>query len=181
MLKDGMIPLGEKNGSLRFLTQAAITLQKQFDTIEYRQADVRAALNGVLRTVFKPLPSARLSGVRPVTAGLKVVSSGGQSLSLEGEKEAIQIHVEFVPSANYESIRTERENDTRSKNERANIYLLGRTDPEAEQLAITIVRCGKFLDQYRTTSDAETQEFVRIVEERRDRTSGDLERKLQSS
>lgn len=166
MLNDGMIPLGEKNGSLRFLTQAAITLQKQFDSIDYRQADVRAALNGVLRTVFKPLPSARLSGVRPVTAGLKVVTSGGQSVSLEGEKEAIQIHVEFVPSGNYESTRTERENDSRSTRERVNIYLLGRTDPEAEQLAITIVRCGKFLDQYRTASDPETQEFVRIVDER---------------
>src|SRR5262245_32566232 len=168
MLKDGMIPLGEKNGSLRFLTQAAITLQKQFDTIEYRQADVRAALNGVLRTSFKPLPSARLSGVRPVTAGLKVVTSGGQSVSLEGDKEAIQIHVEFAPAGNYEAIRTDRENDTRSTRERANIYLLGRSDSEAEQLGITIVRCEKFLDQYRTTSDAETKDFVRVVEERRD-------------
>ena len=54
-------------------------------------------------SIFKPLPSARLSGVRPVTAGLKVVTSGGQSVSLEGEKEAIQIHVEFVPSGNYEA------------------------------------------------------------------------------
>jgi len=64
LLKDGMIPVGEKNGSLRFLTQAAITLQKQFDQIEYRNVDVRAELNGVLRSIFKPLPSARLSGVR---------------------------------------------------------------------------------------------------------------------
>ena len=39
MLKDGMIPLGEKNGSLRFLTQAAITLQKQFDS--YRVSSSR--------------------------------------------------------------------------------------------------------------------------------------------
>ena len=58
----------------------------------------------------------------------------------------------------------------------------GRTDPEAEQLAITIVRCGKFLDQYRTASDPETQEFVRIVDERlNDRVTPELERKLQSA
>jgi hypothetical protein len=181
MLKDGMIPLGEKNGSLRFLTQAAITLQKQFDGIEYRQADVRAALNGVLRSIFKPLPSARLSGVRPVTAGLKVVTSGGQSVSLEGDKEAIQIHVEFVPSGNYEKARTERENDSRSSRERTNIYLLARSDSEADKLAVTIVRCGSFLNQYRTTSDPETQEFVRIVDERLIRTTTELERKLQTA
>ena len=122
MLKDGMIPLGEKNGSLRFLTQAAITLQKHFDLIEYRQADIRAEINGTLRAIFKPLPSARLSGVRPVTAGLRVAIGGGQSVSLEGEKEAIQLHVEFVPSGSYDASRTERENDSRSSRERASIF-----------------------------------------------------------
>jgi len=181
MLKDNMIPLGEKNGSLRFLTQAAITLQKQFDQIEYRQADVRAEFNGVLRPIFKPLPSARLHGVRPVTAGLKIVVSGGQSVSLEGEKEAIQIHVEFVPSSSYEKVRTERENDSRASRERATIYLLGRADSEADQLAVTLVRCRKFLDQYRNTSDSETKEFVRIVNDRLTRTATDLERKLQAA
>ena len=181
MLKDGMIPLGEKNGSLRFLTQAAITLQKQFDLIEYRQADVRAELNGILRSIFKPLPSARLSGVRPVTAGLKVVIGGGQSVSLEGEKEAIQIHVEYVLSGSYDATRTERENDSRSAREISNIYLLARSEPDAEQIAVTMVRCQKFLDQHRNASDPEIQEFVRIVDERRNRASIDLERKLQAA
>jgi hypothetical protein len=181
MLKDGMIPLGEKNGSLRFLTQAAITLQKQFDLIEYRQADVRAELNGVLRSIFKPLPSARLSGIRPVTAGLKVAIGGGQSVSLEGEKEAIQIHVEFVPAGSYDETRTERENDSRSSKERTSIFLLGRTDSAADQIAVTLVRCRKFLDQHRTASDPETQEFVRIVDERLNRTFAEMESKLQAS
>jgi hypothetical protein len=181
MLKDGMIPLGEKNGSLRFLTQAAITLQKQFDGIEYRQADVRAELNGSLRAIFKPLPSARLNGVRPVTAGLRVVIGGGQSVALEGEKEAIQIHVEFVPSGSYDGTRTERENDSRSSRERASIFLLGRADPDAEQIAVTIARCRKFLDPHRNAADSETQEFVDIVDERLLRATGELERRLQAA
>jgi len=181
MLKDGMIPLGEKNGGLRFLTQAAITLQKQFDLIEYRQVDVRAEQNSVLRTIFKPLPATKLSGIRPVTAGLKVATGGGLSTSLDGEKEAIQIHVEFTPVDNYDAIRTERENESRASKELTNIYLLGRTDPTAEQLAITMVRCKKFLDQHRTASDPETQEFVRIVDERFNRTFNELENKIRVS
>ncbi len=178
MLKDAMIPLGEKNGSLRFLTQAAVTLQKQFDQIEYRQADVRAELNGVLRSIFKPLPSARIAQVRPVTAGLRVAIGGGQSVSLEGEKEPIQMHVEFAPPSSYDATRTERENDSRSSRERSNIYLLGRVEQDADQLALTLVRCRKFLDAHRTASDPDTQEFVRIVEGRLNRTSAELERKL---
>lgn len=178
MLKDGMIPLGEKNGSLRFLTQAAVTLQKQFDQIEYRNTDVRAELNGILRSIFKPLPSARLAQVRPVTAGLRVMIGGGHSVSLEGEKEPVQIHVEFTSPTSYASVRDERETDSRSTKEQASIFLLGRSDPDTDQLAITLVRCRRFLDAHRTASEHETQEFIRIVDARLERTSAELERKL---
>lgn len=181
MLGDGMIPLGEKNGSLRFLTQAAITLQKEFDRIEYRQADVRAELNGVLRTLIKPLPSARLAGVRPVTAGLKVAIGGGQSISLDGEREPIQLVVELVPAGAYDTARAERENDSRSTAERTNIFLLGRADPTAEETAVTMARCRKFLELYRSAPDPETQEFVKIIDERLRRAMGDLERKLHTA
>ncbi len=178
LLKDPMIPLDEKYGSLRFLSQAAVTLQKQFDQIEYRQADIRAEINGVLRTVFTPLPSARIEQARPVKAGLRVVLGGGQSVALEGEKEPIQIHVEFVPVSAYDAVRVERENDSRSNRERAILYLLGRIHPDFDQLALTIVRCRKFLDAHRTTADPDTQEFIRIVESRQDKASSELERRI---
>lgn len=178
MTNDSLIPLGWKNGGLRFLTQAAVTLQKQFDQIEYRQTDLRAKLNGVLRTIFSPLPSARLNGARPVTAGLKVSVAGGQAVSLEGEKEAISIQVEFVAPGGYDTARAERENESRAARERSTLFLLGRSDPDANDLAVTLVRCQKFLDLHRTASDPETQEYVRIVDERMNRASAELERKL---
>ena len=61
---------------------------------------------------------------------------------------------------------------------RASIFLLGRTDPEIDKLAITLVRCRKFVDAHRNASDPGTQDFVRIVDERLQRTSGELETKL---
>ena len=181
LLKDSFIPLGEKNGSLRFLTQAAVTLQKEFDQLEYRNADVRAEVNNALRALFKPLPSARLNNVRPVSAGVRVVFGGGQSAALEGEREPIQFLVEFVPGSNYDATRTQRENDSRAQSERKTIFLLGRTEPTAEPLAITLLRCRKFVDAHRNASDSETQEFVRIVSERADRTARELENKLRAS
>lgn len=181
MLKDAMIPLGEKNGSLRFLTQAAVTLQKQFEQIDYRQADIRSELNTVLRNIFNPLPSARISQVRPVTAGLRVVIGGGQSVSLEGEKEPIQLHVEFAPESSYLSVRGDREIDSMSTKERCSIFLLGRSEPDTDQLALTLLRCRKFLDAHRSASDPETQEFMRIIDARLSRTVGELERKLSAA
>ena len=181
LLKDGFIPLGEKNGSLRFLTQAAVTLQKEFDLIAYRNADVRAELNGTLGSLFQPLPSARLAGVRPVTAGLRVGIGGGQSVSLDGDKEPIQLHVEFVGASTYDQTRKERENDSRAAAQRTSIFLLGRTDPEADKLALTLVRCRKFVDQHKNASDVEAQEFVRIVAERAERTTRELETRLKNA
>lgn len=181
MLGDNTIPLGEKNGSLRFLTQAAVTLQLQFDQIEYRNADVRAELNSVLRSIFNPPPSARLAQVRPVSAGIRVSIGGGQSVSLEGEKEPIQIHVGFEPEASYETARTNLEIDSRAPTNLSSIYLLGRTDPDADQLAVTLVRCRKFLDAHRTATDPETQEFIRIIDARLQRTTADLERRLSTA
>tara|TARA_R110002096_G_scaffold70955_3_gene169921 strand:- start:102 stop:2129 length:2028 start_codon:yes stop_codon:yes gene_type:complete len=176
-----MIPIGEKDGSVRFLTLAAVTLQQKFDTTEYRQADVRAEVNGAIRNIFTPLPSARLENVRPVKAGLKVEIGGGQYVSQAGDKEAIQIHVEFVPTSSYNGVRTERENDSRSSKEKANIYLLGRSVSEADQLAITIVKCRKFLDSHTSSADPDTQDFKRAIESRRERAVADLQRKLTDS
>jgi hypothetical protein len=181
LLKDSMVPLGEKDGSLRFLTQAAMTLQKQFDQIEFRQIDLRSELNNALRGLFKPLPSARIFGTRQVTAGLRVAIGGGQSSSLEGEREPIQLQVEFVPANSYDTVRTERTNDSRAKRELTTIFLLGRADAEADQLATTLVRCQKFLNLHRSGNDLEVKDFVRIVDERLTRTIADLERKLAAS
>lgn len=181
LLKDGFIPLGEKNGSLRFLTQAAVTLQKEFDLIEYRNADVRSELNRALASLFQPLPSARLAGVRPVTAGLRVGIGGGQSVSLEGDKESIQLTVEFAAASAYDQTRKDREDDSRAASQRTAIFLLGRTDPEADKLSVTLVRGGKFVDQHKNATDPETQEFVRIVAERAERTTRELETRLKNA
>jgi hypothetical protein len=59
MLADSLIPLGEKNGAYRFLTQADVDLMKELNQFEYRNADVRNEVNGTLRSIFSPLPSAR--------------------------------------------------------------------------------------------------------------------------
>ncbi|HEY3138219.1 MAG TPA: BREX system P-loop protein BrxC, partial [Blastocatellia bacterium] len=181
LLKDSFLPLGEKNGSLRFLTQAAVTLQKKFDDIEYRNADVRAEFSNTVRALFTPLPSARLNGVRPVSAGIRLGIGGGQSISLEGEREPIQFHVEFAPASAYEQTRMERENDSRGKQELTSIWIVGMADPAADPLAITLVRCQKFIDAHRSDPDRETQDFVRVVSERRDKAAATLEGKLRAA
>jgi uncharacterized membrane protein len=181
LTNDSMVPLAMEKGGLRFLTQAAVTLQRQFDQIEFRQVELRQEVNNTLRALFKPLPSARLFSARQVIAGLKVTLGGGQSVSLEGDREPIQFQLELVSAGRYEEVRKERTDESRSKRERCTLFLLGRADPETDQLATTSVRCRAFLNIHRTAQDPDTKEFVRLTEERLTRVSSDLERRLSAS
>jgi alpha-tubulin suppressor-like RCC1 family protein len=48
---------------------ADVDLMKELNHFEYRTSDLRNEVNGTLRSIFSPLPSARLAGVRQVAAG----------------------------------------------------------------------------------------------------------------
>ena len=134
LLKDSFLPLGEKNGSLRFLTQAAVTLQKQFDDIEtVMRTYARNSATPCGRYSLRSRPPG--STVSAVSAGIRLGIGGGQSVSLEGEREPIQFHVEFAPASAYEQTRTERENDSRGKQELTSIWIVGKADPAADPLA----------------------------------------------
>jgi len=178
MLSDTLIPLDEKDGRYRFLTQAAVSLQKKFDETEFTRREVNSEINDTLREIFSPMPSARLAGGRQVTAGLKIGIGGGQAQSLEGEREPVQIVVEFASPATYDQARTDRETDSRGSKEKTTIFLLGRDDPKIKELATTCARRKKFLDEHRSTTDQDIQEFNKTVESRRDRNALELTRKV---
>jgi hypothetical protein len=178
MLSDTLIPLDEKDGRYRFLTQAAVSLQKKFDETEFARRDVNSEINDTLREIFKPLPSARLAGGRQVNAGLKIGIGGGQVQSLQGEKEPVQIVVEFASPATYDQTRTDRETDSRGSKEKTAIFLLGRDDSKIQELATACARCRKFLDDHRSTTDKDIEEFNKTVESRRERTALELARKV---
>jgi hypothetical protein len=181
MLSDNLIPLDERDGRYRFLTQAAVSLQKKFDEIEFGRRDVNSEINDALREIFKPLPSARLAGGRPVTAGVKLAIGGGQAQSLEGDREPVQIVIEFASPSTYDQVRTDRETDSRGSKEKTTIFLLGRDDPKIKELATTCARCKKFLDEHRSTNDPDIQEFNKTIESRRERSATELARKIGES
>jgi hypothetical protein len=178
MLADTLIPLDEKDGQYRFLTQAAVSLQKKFDETALSRRDIQAELNESLRSIFSPLPSAKLPGARSVTAGLKLGIGGVQAVSLEGEKEPVQIVAEFPSASAYDKVRADRETDSMAAKEKTTIFLLGRDDSKIQELATTCARCKKFLDEHRSTTDPDIQEFSKSIESRRTRNTAELQRKL---
>ncbi len=178
LLKDPAIPLSEIDGSLRFMSEAVSNLEKERLNIPWKAIDLRNVLNAKLRDVFTPLPSSLLLGTRTVNAGVKVIS-GGLTVSLLGEKEEIQTHLEFVPEASYEVRRQELLLESQQRASRNTIFLTGIEDPEIQNLTIEIFRCRTIYNQNRNkTVEKEITDYLNGQLQRAETLSDELENRL---
>jgi hypothetical protein len=75
--------------------------------------------------------------------------SRGLTVSLLGEKEEIQTHLELIPDAAYEGRRQTAILESQQGANRKIIHLLGREDPEVDDTLIEIFRCRSIYNQYR--------------------------------
>jgi len=175
------VPLSEVDGSLRFMSAAVSDLEKDRVVIIPRIADTRNILNTALRNIFTPSPTARLNGTRSVGTGLKVYS-GAMPISLSGDKEEIQTHIEFVPEQDYDAKRDERILDSQHKSNSKIIFLLGREQKEVDTLLVEIFRCRAIYDQNRNkATDKEVEEYLRSQDQRASRLKTEVERLIKKS
>jgi hypothetical protein len=158
MLADPLVPLGEKDGSLTFLSEKLRDIDQERGSLPLRTVDLRRIANEALREVFDPLPSTRLHGTLAVSSGLKV-QTGGMTTPLAGEREAIQTVVEFVAPVDYDTARTRLMEESRQRSAQSTIFLLGRTSPEADSLATEIYRCQRIVELHRNDPDQEIKEY----------------------
>ena len=178
LLTDPAIPLSEVDGSLRFMSEAVSNLEKDRLQIPWKVIDLRNILNAKLRDVFTPLPSALLLGARTVNSGIKVVN-GGLTVSLLGEKEEIQTHVEFVSEASYDSKRQELLLESQQRVNHNTVYLMGVDDPEVQNLIIEIFRCRTIYNNNRNkTVEKEVSDYLNGQLQRSENLSADLENRL---
>ena len=89
MLSNAFVPLGTKDGSLRFFSEKLNDVEQERAQLALRSSDVQRIFSNALRDTLNPLPAARLHGSRAVTSGLRSIS-GGRSIALAGDRETIQ-------------------------------------------------------------------------------------------
>ena len=98
MLRDPLIPLGEKDGSIYFQSEKLNDIDAERAQIVPRTADMRRIFSEALREVFNPLPKAKIHGTLSVTGGVKAMS-GTQVSSIAGDREPIQFVVDFADAS----------------------------------------------------------------------------------
>jgi len=158
LISDAIVPFGEKDGNLCFFSEKLNEIDQERAQIPLRTLETRRLQNEALREAFSPLPATRLHNSLTIAAGLKV-TAGAQLASLAGDRETIQLVVDFADPSDYETVRTRLVEESRQRNAQHLIYLLGRTAPEIDEKVGDIYRCNTIVERYRNDPDQEVKEY----------------------
>ena len=180
LISDAFVPFGEKEGNLCFFSEKLNEIDQERAQLPLRALETRRIQNEALREAFAPLPTTRLYNSITIAAGLKV-TAGTQLLSLAGDRETIQLVVEFADPSDYEAVRTRLVEESRQRAAQHLIYLLGRTTPEVEEKVGAIYRCNTIVERYRNDPDQEVKEYCAAQSDRATRLTRELQHLLKRS
>lgn len=158
LVADVLVPLGEKDGQLVFLSEKLRDIEQERGALALRSVDVKRIINDAIRDVFDPPPRVQFQDTLSVTAGLKVQSGGGV-VSLAGEQHPVQIILELVGASEYEGARSARLEDSRTRPAQNMIALIARSNPEVDDLANDIFRCNRIAELHRNEPDQEVRDY----------------------
>lgn len=167
------VPLGDKDGSLRFFSEKLNDVEHERAQLALRSSDVQRIFSNALRDTLTPSPATRLHGNRAVTSGVKSIT-GGRSISLAGDRETIQTAIVLTDAAEYETERTKLLDESRQRSDENTIFLLGRSPQDAMNLAGEVYRCNRIVEIYRNDPDQEVKEYCASQTDRAARLSNDL-------
>jgi hypothetical protein len=180
MRADPLTPLGEKDGNLSFLSEKLRDIEKERGDLPLRSVETRRIENEGLRDCFDPLPKAMVHSTLTVAAGLKV-RSGGVPTALAGEREPIQLIVEFAPTAGYDTARQSLVNESRTPTAQYSLFLLARENPEIAMLAQEIYRSQRIVELHRNDPDQEVKDYCASQTDHAARLAQELQRKLRDT
>ncbi len=176
---DSSVPFGEKDGNLLFFSEKVNEIDQERAELVVPTLERRRIFNKALTEVFTPLPSAHLHQSLSVTSGLSVLS-GGQQVSLKGERETIQTLTVFISPTEYQQKRQELLEGSRDHSRRHTIFLLGRTPDNQYQMETEIYRSQEIANRHRNDPDQEVREYCQSQEDRATALRQELENIIRS-
>ncbi len=181
LISDPIVPFGEQDGFLRFFSEKLNDIEQERSQIPLRTVELKRIGNNALTAAYNPLPSTQLHGSLAVQTGLKAQSQGGLPVALVGDRNTIQTIVELVDPKDYDATRTRLVDESRHKQAQYQIFLVGRTTPEIDDLTAEIYRCKEIANKYRTDPDQEVKEYCNGQSDRANRLTAELERLIKRS
>ena len=181
LINDPIVPFGEQDGNLCFFSEKLNNIEQERSQVALRGVELRRIVNEALTGVYAPLPTTQLHGSYAVSTGLKSQFAGGIPAALAGERNPIQTVVELSDPKEVDSVRTRLTDESRHNSARFNIFLVGRTTPEMDELTADIFRCREIATRYRNDPDQEIREYCNGQADRAEQLAGKLRLQIQRS
>jgi hypothetical protein len=174
LMAEETVPLSEIEGNLRFMSEAVAELENERRDLLATRMDRLRIFNDVLHELFTPVPRASLNGTRTVQCGIKAQGIAAP-VSIVGEKEEVQILVEFAHAAEFASLKSSRIADSTQPTEKNTIFVLGVEPDGTQQQLEEIHRCDQIYNAYRNkTVEKEVGEYLNGQQQRAKKIRGDL-------
>ncbi len=178
LLREKSVPLNEVDNNLRFMSEAVRDLDQERERHFPKTMEINSLQNALLRELFTPAPSVKLQQSRMVSTGIKVYI-GAMPVSLLGDREEIQTHIDLVAEKEYEGRRQERLLESQQRLSHNVIFFLGHKDAEIETLAIEVLRCRDIYARNRNkATDKDVEEYLRAQNQRADQLEKEIQVRL---
>ena len=176
MLKDPQVPISERDGQIVFLSDRLREVEKERGETVLRSSETRRIFGEALRNVFDPLPRVSVQDLA-VTAGLKSVS-GGMTQSLAGDSHPIQLAIEVVESADFDTAQKAALEASRERTNAATFFLVAANDPAIEALVGEIYRSQRIVEVHRNTPEQEVRDYCNGQTEQAEKWKQELAAKI---
>lgn len=180
LIKDKYVAFGEQDGNICFFSEKLNDIEQERSQVALRSVELRRIVNEALTNAY-PLPATQLHGSYSVSTGLKSQSLGNVPASLAGERNQIQTIVELVDAREIENARIRLIDESRHHSSKFNIYLVGRTTLEMDDLTADIYRCREISNRYRSDPDQEIRDYCNGQADRAEHLSTKLRAIIQRS
>lgn len=181
LIADRFVPFGEQDGQLRFFSEKLNNVEQERSQIALRAVELKRIQNTALTEVYAPLPATHLHGTLAVQTGLKAQGAGGLPTALAGDRNTIQTIVELSDPKEYDATRTRLQDESRQLAAKYQIFLVGRTTPEIDELTAEVFRCREIANKHRNDPDQEVKDYCNGQLDRAARLEGELQRLMRRS
>jgi len=159
LLEDRLVPIGEAEGTLGFLSEAVSKIDKDRANIVVTTTQRLAVQSRLLRELFQKTPRVVIEGAKSVDAGISLFDGGREQKITEKDTD-IRFLIQFVQDANLENTKAELVTESLATTNRNKIYIAGPQVNEIDDLLTDMVRAEEIRKQHLNDTDPEVQRYV---------------------
>ncbi len=159
LIGDKLVPIGEAEGSIGFLSETVSKIDKDRDSIVVTATSRLATQSRLLREMFQKTPRVTLEGSKTVDSGISLFD-GGREQKITDRDTDIRFLIQFVSEANLESAKNELVNESMASSNQSRVYIAAPRPAEIDEILSEIHRAEEIRKLHQNDSDPEVQRYV---------------------